>query len=145
MTNNAFVYVTYIAAAPENVWEALTSPDFTQQYWGGMRIQSDWRPGSPVQHIKDDGSVDWEGEVIEADPPRRLAYTFNCAGRTGTESRVTMRIESYGEVVRLTVTHEGYEPGSKDYEGIAMGWPAILSSMKSLLERGEALSYPWKG
>lgn len=147
--SDRFVYVMYIDTSPTRLWEALTRPEFTEQYWGGRRIQSDWMPGSPIRHMRPDGSVDWSGEVIEAREPEFLSYTFDPVGSGDAvgsgATRVSFRLEPYGETVRLTVVHEGLEPGAKGYRTAADGWAAILSSLKSLLERGEPLSYPWTG
>ena len=40
-----FVYVTYIRTTPEKLWEALTQPEFTRQYWAGRTVSSTWRKG----------------------------------------------------------------------------------------------------
>lgn len=154
-----FVYVIYIATTADKLWEALTSGAFTYQYWGGRRIESDWRVGSAVRHVKEDGGLDWRGEVLAADPPRLLSYTFEVVdaeecgleGEPGAEaeaqepaSRVTFEIRPFMGRVKLTVTHDRFEPGSKVLAGVSQGWPAILSSLKSLLERGEALFPDWR-
>src|SRR5262245_17141765 len=103
-------YVIYIATTPEQLWEALTDGAFTQQYWGGLRITSDWQVGSAVQMIANDGRIGWEGEVLEWEPPRRLAYTFHMlhsdAHRGEAPSRVSFELEPMGEVVKLTLMHD---------------------------------------
>jgi uncharacterized protein YndB with AHSA1/START domain len=143
MSKPEFVYVTYINTTPEKLWEALTSPEFTQQYWGGRRIQSDWKVGSPVQHIEAGGDLDWHGEVLQSDPLKLLSYTFDLTppGQSGGEpaSRVTFQLQPYGNAMRLTTTHDNFEAGSEVLQGVSQGWPGILSSMKSLLEAGRAL------
>jgi uncharacterized protein YndB with AHSA1/START domain len=143
MSKPQFVYITYIETTPEKLWEALTSPEFTRQYWGGRRIQSDWKVGSPVQHLEADGNLDWHGEVLQRDPPKLLSYTFDLTppGQEGGEptSRVTLQLEPYGAMVRLTVTHDNFEAESEVLKGISQDWPAILSSMKTLLETGRPL------
>jgi uncharacterized protein YndB with AHSA1/START domain len=140
MDKPGFVYVTYIATTPEKLWEALISPEFTKQYWGGWSFESDWKVGSPVKFIDPHGGEDRVCEVLEFQPPKLLSYTW----RSQPPSRVTFLLEPYGAVTRLTVTHEGLEPGSSEYELTRKGWIAILSSLKSLLETGKPLSYPWK-
>jgi uncharacterized protein YndB with AHSA1/START domain len=149
MDRPAFVYVTYIAAAPEQIWKALTNADFTQAYWGGRRIQSEWKVGSPVQHVREDGGIDWEGEVLQADAPRRLSYTFHMrisdAHQAERPSRVTFELDPMGSVVKLTLTHEDFAPTSSTFETTRHGWPAIISSLKSLLEMGAALPFPGLG
>ena len=104
-----YVYVTYIESSPERVWEALTDPDLTAQYWGHSNV-SDWQAGSPWEHRRVDGSgiADVVGTVLESVPPRRLTMTFDAPGDAPPEgpSKVTFDIEPYHEIVRLTVTHE---------------------------------------
>lgn len=155
MSENSFVYVIYIAATPEKVWEALTSGEFTQQYWAGRRIQSDWQAGSPVRLVKEDGGLDWHGEVLAAEPPKLLSYTFNVddddcecefsehdtqAGlATEKASRVTLELTPMNKQVKLTVTHDQFEPGSAVLKGVSQGWPGILSNLKTLLETGQAM------
>lgn len=141
MDKPKFVYVTYINTTPEKLWDALINPEFTKQYWGGRRIESDWKIGSAVKMISQKENIEFEGEVIAFEPPRLLSYKW----RPEPPSSVTFLLEPYGTVMRLTVTHEGLEPGSKEYEGTGQGWMAILSSLKSLLETGKPLAYPWKG
>jgi uncharacterized protein YndB with AHSA1/START domain len=144
MQKPSFVYCTYIASTPEKIWEALTGGDFTAQYWGGRRIESDWKPGSAVKHRQEDGSYEWQGEVLEADPPKLLSYTFDVLDDGEPASRVTFELVPFMGHVRLTLTHDDFEPGSKTFEGISQGWPAILSSLKSLLETGKPLFPDWR-
>jgi uncharacterized protein YndB with AHSA1/START domain/DNA-binding transcriptional ArsR family regulator len=134
-----YVYVTYIQSTPEQVWHALTDEDLTAEYWGHRNV-SDWQPGSPWQHVRTDGSgiSDIDGEVLEADPPRRLAITF------GEGTRVTFTIEPHQDIVRLTVLHENI-PDQENYDALSGGWPAVMANLKSLLETGKPLSQaPWE-
>jgi len=141
-----YVYVTYIKATPEQVWQALTDADLTARYWG-HRNESDWRPGSTWQHLRTDGSgiSDVTGTVLEALPPERLVMTFPGSAEQRQEpSQVTFTIEPHEEIVRLTVRHEGL-PTQSDYEAISGGWPAVMANLKSLLETGEVLPQaPWE-
>jgi|SRR5688572_25630340 uncharacterized protein YndB with AHSA1/START domain len=140
-----FVYVTYIAATPEQVWDALTNGDFTRRYWGGLRIQSDWNVGSPVTHVTQNGEVGLEGEILESDPPRVLAYTFHmlvgAEKRAEQPSRVRFDIEPVGAMVKLTLTHDRFGPDSATLEDTRHGWPAIMCSLKSLVETGVPLPF----
>jgi len=142
----SFVYVIYIAATAEQVFEALTSADMSERYWVGNRLQSDWKVGSPFAlQLKREGNR-VTGTVLEVDPPRRLAYTFHSQhDGLGSEgpSRVTFEIESHKDQVRLTITHDEFPPGSKVFEHINRGWPLVLSSLKSFLESGRVLRAPW--
>jgi uncharacterized protein YndB with AHSA1/START domain/DNA-binding transcriptional ArsR family regulator len=142
-----FVYVTYIRASAEQVWQALTDADLTARYWGHANV-SDWQPGSTWEHRLADvsGLVEIVGRVIEAEPPTRLVITFQAPGdeRPGGPSVVTSIIEPRHDIVRLTVTHENL-PDQAMLDGIAHGWPAVLANLKSLLETGEALPHaPWE-
>jgi uncharacterized protein YndB with AHSA1/START domain/DNA-binding transcriptional ArsR family regulator len=140
----SFVYVTYIEAAPERVWEALTDPIVTAEYWGHSNV-SDWYVGSTWEHRRTDGSgiADVVGTVLASDPPRRLAMTFDPPGKEGPEgpSTVTFDIEPYEQIVRLTVTHDNLPDEAARAES-ANGWAAVLSNLKSRVETGRALSQP---
>ncbi len=140
-------YVTYIESSPERVWEVLTDPDLTGQYWGHSNV-SDWQAGSRWEHRRVDGSgiADVIGTVLESVPPRRLTLTFDAPGEVaqGGPSTVTFDIEPYHEIVRLTVTHENLA-GSDALEAVSAGWPAVCANLKSLLETGHVLPRaPWE-
>ncbi|BAX59802.1 SRPBCC family protein [Burkholderia stabilis] len=144
MGNPAFVYVTFIAATPERVFDALTNAELTKDYWVRHRNASpDWRPGSRWEHqdYDDPSRVDIVGEVVVNDPPRRLVVTWRTPSGDGEESRVTYLVEPHEGVVKLTVTHDGLVPGSEMDRGIRGGWPVVLSSLKTLLETGHALPF----
>lgn len=141
MSNETFVYVTYIAATPEKVWQALLDGELTRQYWQHETV-SDWQPGSPWQLVADDDkrTVHVVGEVVETIPNTRLAITWADPGDKGNKakhSRVAFDIETIGEMVRLTVTHTDLGPDM--LRKITNGWPMVLSSLKSLLETGRPL------
>lgn len=143
----AYVYVTYIESSPERVWEALTDPDLSAEYWGHSNI-SEWQPGSSWEHrrIDDSGVADVVGTVLEVAPPHRLTMTFDAPGETPPHgpSRVTFDIEPYHEIVKLTVTHENIA-GDEALEAVSAGWPAVCANLKSLLEVGHALPRaPWE-
>ena len=149
MSRPPFVYVTYIKTTPEKLWQALTDGEFTRRYWGGRRIQSDWNVGSPVRHVRDDGGIDWQGEVLQAERPRLLSYTFGMQiseqHRGERPSRVTFELEALGSVVKLTLSHDDFEPISATFETTRHGWPAIMSSLKSLLETDSPLPFQGLG
>jgi uncharacterized protein YndB with AHSA1/START domain/DNA-binding transcriptional ArsR family regulator len=142
-----YVYVTYIRSTAQRVWDALTSADLTAEYWGHRNV-SDWQAGSAWQHLRTDGSdiADVIGTVLESDPPRRLAITFDSPGATppGGPSVATFLIEPYHEIVRLTVTHENLPDGDAR-RAVSAGWPAVCANLKSLLETGHVLPRaPWE-
>ena len=141
--SSKFVYVTYIKTTAERLWEALTEPEFTRQYWMGTRQESEWTPGSSWKLYFEDGKLADSGEVVEIERPKRLVLKWRNEFRPDlTEegySRATMELEPVGELVKLTVTHEMPVAKSKFIEAVSSGWPMLLSSLKSLLETGEAL------
>ncbi len=160
-----FVYTTYIHATPERVWHGLTDPAFTTRYWrhpvsGGLTLSSDWRKSSTYELSFDKTGLvisDPDQVILEADPYRRLAYTWHtftpewaaahgfdettaAAWRAEPRSKVAFDIEDAGKgVVKLTVVHDGFDVGSGVLQGISTGWPAVLASLKTLLETGAAL------
>ncbi len=90
-----------------------------------------------------DGRVADSGEVLEAEPHRKLVLKwrneFKPELRAEGYSRMTYELEPEGKSVKLTVVHEMDKPGSKFIDGVSEGWPPILASLKSLLETGESL------
>ena len=141
MSKLDYVYVTYIETSAEKLWQALTDGDFTERYWFGHRVSSDWKKGSSYTFTKE-GANTIEGKVIAADPPRRLVYSWDpCVPETKAEgiSRVTFDIEPRGKVVKLTVTHDELNEGGKTLHAISGGWPLVIASLKSFLETGREL------
>jgi uncharacterized protein YndB with AHSA1/START domain len=141
----AIVYTIYIAASPEKVWQALTSAEFSRKYFSGFAIEAGLKVGGAFIARAPDGSVHISGEVIECDPPKRLTITWNVnwpalVDKLGP-TLVTYEIEQAGEAVKLTMLQSHDREISDDIlSGGRTGWPAILSSLKSLLETGQALS-----
>ncbi|AZQ66410.1 polyketide cyclase [Silicimonas algicola] len=138
-----FVYVTYIRATPEKVFDAIVNPAVARLYWGHENV-SDWTPGARWEHVRanDARAVELVGEVLEIDAPKRLVMSWANASQEGDAektSRVAFDIEPYDGMVRLTVTHDRLEAGGGMFNGISKGWPIVLSSMKSYLESGEAI------
>jgi uncharacterized protein YndB with AHSA1/START domain len=145
MRKPEFVYITYIETTPEKLWEALTNSEFSRRYWWDTSVVSDWEVGSPFSLVLNGKTTD-VGEVLEADRPRRLSYTFhhilNEAARKEGPTRVTFVLEQFGELVKLTLTHEDFAEDSVIIDGISKGWPAIVSSLKTMLESGTPLVIP---
>jgi uncharacterized protein YndB with AHSA1/START domain len=139
------VYTIYIASTPEKVWQALTSAEFSRQYFFGNAVEVDLKIGGAYIVRAPDGSLHIGGEVFECDPPRKLTVTFNVnwpglIERLGA-TLVTYEIEPAGHAVRLTMTESHDRPIDDDIlSGGRQGWPAILSSLKSLLETGKPLT-----
>jgi uncharacterized protein YndB with AHSA1/START domain len=138
------VYVTYIAAAPEKVWTALTSPEFTSQYFFGRTIELTPSVGGSFILRMPDGRVDSQGKVVEYDPPRRLSVTWRVEWveemRKLPECLVTWQVEALDGAVRLTMTEaHQWDVPDEILAGGRTGWPLILSSLKSLLETGKPI------
>lgn len=140
MGRSMFVYVTYIRTTPNRLWSALTDAEFMKQYWFGMRCESDWTAGSAWRMVSHDDQVFDAGEIVEAEPARRLVIRWrhqNKAELTAEgDSLCTMEIEAVGPAVKLTLTHTIEREGSKLIEAVSGGWPKVLSNLKSLLESG---------
>ncbi|MDB5611845.1 MAG: polyketide cyclase [Bradyrhizobium sp.] len=141
MSKPEFVYVIYIQSTPEKIWEALIDPEMTKEFWGRHRNQSDWKIGSAWHHANYDDATDIAvaGTVVERDPPRRMVLTWARPNQTDKDaiSRVTFEIDEFMGSARLTVTHSELSP--EMLRNISAGWPAVLSSLKSLLETGASL------
>jgi uncharacterized protein YndB with AHSA1/START domain len=162
-----FSYSIYLHATPEQVWHGLTDPEYTTRWWrhhraGGKTFTSDWQTGSTYTMAHEEiGLVvsDPEQVILEADPHRRLAFSWHtftpewAAGvgmdeqtarswRSEPRSAVAFDIDADDKgVSRLTVTHGPFAPESDVLSGITAGWPAVLSSLKTMLETGSPL--PW--
>jgi uncharacterized protein YndB with AHSA1/START domain len=159
------VYRIYIKATPEAIWEAITKPEWTEKYLYEARVEFDLRPGGAYRAYPSDmmrvhgaemgypiPDVVIDGEVIEADPPRRLVQTWRMLMDPTMAAegftRLTWEIEELqGGVSKLTVVHdvEGAPQiatlisGGMEDQGAGGGWPQILSSLKTLLETGKPL------
>jgi uncharacterized protein YndB with AHSA1/START domain len=139
------VYVTYIAATAEQVWQALTDPRFTRQYFAGFAIDVEPKEGGLFRLLYSDGRVHMSGRVVEWSPPRRFASTWIVEGMDGfdelPECLVTYDIEQAGGAVKLTMTESNsWDVPDAILAGGRQGWPAILSSLKSVLETGMPLT-----
>jgi uncharacterized protein YndB with AHSA1/START domain len=141
VSTEKFVYVTYIATTPQKVWKALLEGELTRQYWKHENV-SDWKPGSKWELVADDDkrTLKHVGKVLESVPNKRLVLAWGNvadAWDSAEHSRVAIDIETVGEMVRLTVTHD--ELTADMQRKITNGWPRVLSSLKSFLETGRPL------
>jgi DNA-binding transcriptional ArsR family regulator/uncharacterized protein YndB with AHSA1/START domain len=152
----SFVYTTYIKTTPERLWQALTEPAFTGRYWN-ITFDTDWKAGSPMTwHQRGVTIADPEQVVLVSEPYTRLAYTWHtftpeisdsldlnddARARIAAEprSKVTFEIDDQGGRVKLTVIHDDLEPGGVVGSMVSMGWPAVVSDLKTLLETGDTL------
>jgi uncharacterized protein YndB with AHSA1/START domain len=140
------VYQIFIRATPEQVWDAITKPEFTVQYFYGSRVETSGKRGTPIRHHSSDGSSLWGDDmIIESDPPRRLVHTwralYDAELAAEPSSRVTWEIEPQPDgVTKLTVIHDELEQAPKTAAHVAGGWMFILSGMKTVLESGSVLA-----
>jgi uncharacterized protein YndB with AHSA1/START domain len=157
MDKQEFVYATYIRTTPEKLWEALTNGDFSVKYWMGFRIELEQKAGGKLHIYPPKGMErlgNHAGEVLVCEPNRKLVYTWNTNDKDAPEvakkrdslSRVTYEITPMGPQVKFRVIHENLLPEDveKDptkFKGVNNGWPAVISSLKSLLETGEAITF----
>jgi DNA-binding transcriptional ArsR family regulator/uncharacterized protein YndB with AHSA1/START domain len=137
------VFTVFIRTTPEQLWEALTSSDYTLKYYFASTVESDWRAGAPFVY-RIDGDPAIVGEVIESTPPEKLVCTFDArwdeAVRADPPSRITWLLEVAGpDVCKLTVVHDGFESRTATFAQVEGGMPFILSGLKTLLETGEPL------
>jgi DNA-binding transcriptional ArsR family regulator/uncharacterized protein YndB with AHSA1/START domain len=138
------VFAIFIRAGREQIWEALTSSDYTLKYYYASTVESEWRPGAPfVYRIQGEPAI--VGEVIESSPPERLVCTFDARWdeqvSADPPSRITWTLEEAGPgVSKLTVVHDGFDSETATFVQIGGGMPFILSGLKTLLETGEPLT-----
>jgi uncharacterized protein YndB with AHSA1/START domain len=159
------VYRVYIKATPEQIWEAITKPEWTDRFGYGGRTEYDLRAGAAyqthpseamVKASADNGfplpDVIIDGEIVEADAPRRLVLTWRMLMEPELAAegftRLTYELEQAAGATKLTVVHELTNApklevllrGDRESEGAGGGWPWILSDLKSLLETGKTLA-----
>ncbi len=141
--NNApkLVYVTEIRTTPAKLWEALTDPDFIQQYWFGCRNTSTWQVGDPIESRDPDGELAWKGTILKSVPEDEVVFTFDHL-TDEAPSTVRFKIEPQQDAVRLTITHEDFAEVSAIRDRVKNGWPSIIAGIKSLLETGSAEAVP---
>jgi uncharacterized protein YndB with AHSA1/START domain len=146
MAESTFVYVTYIRTAPEKLWSALTDAELIKQYWFGVRCESRWTAGSSWKLVYPDGHISDTGEIVEAEPPRRLVirwqHQYKPEFKAEGESRCTIELEASGElessrqVVKLSLTHTIAREPSNFIAAVSGAWPMVISNLKSWLETG---------
>jgi uncharacterized protein YndB with AHSA1/START domain len=140
-TQTTQVYQVFILATPEQIWDAITKPEFTERYFHGVRIEL--RDGRRVSTL---GDQEWDEEILESDPPRRLVHRwisgYDPELAAEDPSRVTWEIDPQENgATLLTVIHDQLEGAPKTAEGVSgTGWMFVLSNLKTLLETGKPLS-----
>ena len=148
MPRSTYVYITYIRTTPEKLWSALTDAKFIEQFWFGMHCDCQWTVGSPWKLVSASGQLYDSGEIVAAEPPRRLVIRWRHENKPELkaegDSLCTMELEPTGTAVKLAITHTIERDPSRFIEAVAGGWPKVLSNLKSLLETGAiALQEPY--
>jgi uncharacterized protein YndB with AHSA1/START domain len=148
MSKSTFAYVTYIRTTPEELWSALTDGEFMKQYWFGSHCESEWTPGSAWTLMSPNGEISDSGEIVEADPPRKLVIRWQQQNKPELNaegpSLCTIELEQSSTAVKLSITHTIERDPSKFIVAVSGGWPKIMSNLKSLLETGSvALGEPY--
>jgi len=140
MAKSTFVYVTYIRTTPEKLWNALTDVEVIKQWWFGVRCESRWTAGSSWKLVYPDGHISDTGEIVEAEPLRRLVIRWQNQHKpefkAEGESLSTMELEHSGPAVKLSITHTIAREPSKFIEALSVVWPMAISNLKSWLETG---------
>lgn len=143
MADASFEYTVYIHGGPDDVWRGFVDPELTARYWM-HRNESEWEPGSPWLHRRtnEEGTIDVQGEVLEIDRPRRLVLSWATPKDPDKVSKVTLQLAPqddwpHGPWTGLTLTHSELDPDGEMLPSISYGWPAVLSGLKTILERPE--------
>jgi uncharacterized protein YndB with AHSA1/START domain len=137
MSAPKLVYVSQIRTTPAKLWEALTDPDFIQQYWFGCRNTSTWKEGDAIEGRSPDGTLDWQGTILKNVPESEVVFTFDHLADE-PPSRVTFKIDPQAAgVVQLTITHDEFLEVSPIRDRVKNGWPSIIAGIKELLETGK--------
>jgi uncharacterized protein YndB with AHSA1/START domain len=144
------VYVLYIRASQDKLWDTLVKGEITPEWFSGMAVKFEPKVGAPlIYEAKGPDGKDMtlvKGKVLEIEPGKNLAYTFSLQVdekvRADKESRVRYQLEPSGDSIKLTVTHDQFETETPSYHGTSAGWPMHLSTLKSFVETGKALKLP---
>jgi len=134
------VYVTTIRTTADQLWKALTDPDFIRQYWFGRRNTSTWKEGDAIESRSPEGELEWQGKILKSIPEQEVIFTFESLNMEKAEppSRVTFKIEPMAEAVQLTIIHDEFPEVSAVRDRVSNGWPSIIEGIKGLLETGDA-------
>lgn len=138
------IYKTYIRGHISEVWDAITNPDLTAQYFYGTRVESDWTPGAEMTYAYPDGTLASTGHIIAIDPPKRLEFTFHALWDPELEAegpcREVWTLTDLEEMVELAIELFDLTVDSRRYQDFTNGLPYIVAGLKSLVETGAPLA-----
>lgn len=133
--DDAFVYPLYLATTPERLWQAITDPVISQRHLGHAMV-SRWEKGATYTWLEDGQEFAHPDQVVlDADPYRRISFSFHTVAPGERRSQVRLEIEPVDGQVRLTLVHDGFAPGSVVLQRVRQRWPYALSALKTGLER----------
>jgi uncharacterized protein YndB with AHSA1/START domain len=135
MTADDRIYRVEVTASAETAWAALIEPDTVRRYYYGTVPRTTWEVGSPVEFVDDDGDVQIRGEVLEFDPPRRLAHTFVATwyGQDDDQGSLHWEVEPTDAGARITLVHRGARADSREGSETADGSREIIEALRDLL------------
>lgn len=137
------VYETFVRCTPEQAWKALVDGEKTQQYFFGSRVESDWRAGSSINYIDSSGSPTSTGTILELEPQSHVKSSWKPGWLADSQpSVVSWDVQSMGSSTLVQLTHTDIDDATFESAQMGIGWVFVLSSLKSLLETGEALPMP---
>ena len=129
-----------IDASPEEVWEALTTPELIRQYFFSVDTITDWKVGSPIVHRGEWQGKPFEdkGTILQYNPPKLLQYT-HWSPLAGTPDlpenyqTVSIMLEEQGTGTEVTIANDN--AGSEESRRhSAENWQHVLEALKDLLE-----------
>lgn len=140
------VYETFVRATPDEVWAAITRPEFTERYFHRTRFEADLVPGSPYRYVFAGGEPAVDGVIEEVEEGRRLVITWHVLYDAAMAEEPPGRVEwllrpanDEATVTRVTLRHYDLGMSPLTSNGVAIGWVGVLDNMKTLLETGEPL------
>ena len=136
MSKEGFLYQTIISTTPERLWAALTSAEFTRQYWFGRSVESDWRVGSAVTITTPEGAIEMKGKVLAVEVNKRLSYTWG-SGTSTDNTTVVFEITQMGPVCKLLITHD-IDLSESGAQQAVNGWTFIVCGLEDFPRNGQA-------
>lgn len=132
------VYEVTVAASPAEAWRALTDPEVVSRYYFGTSPRTTWEVGSPIEFVDDDGDAQIVGEVLEYEPPTRLAHTFIATwyGERDDQGSLHWEVAPDDAGCRVTLVHRGARAATREGSETADGSRELITALKKVLEEG---------